>query len=417
MPVSVRKRSWVTSKGVKKQAWVADYVDQAGKRHIKSFDRKKDADAFEAGAKVEVAEGIHTADSTSITVAQAAALWLETCLQVGLEATTIDAYRQHVELHIKPFIGSVKLSQINIAAVRDFEDRLRAGDPSGEGARGAKPRSPAMVKRVRTSLGAILADAQERGLLARNVVRDLRARRTRGKEKHAEKRHKGKLRVGVDIPTREEIKAILDHAEGRWKPLLWTSVLAGLRSSELRGLRWDDVKFKEKEIHVTQRADRYKKMGPPKSDAGTRLIPLPPLLVNTLKAWKLACPTSDLDLVFPTGAGTIEYHVNIVQRGYLPAQERAGLIVPKRDKAGNLVIKDGKQVMEAKYTGLHALRHFFASWCINRRADGGLEMTPKMVQERLGHSSITMTMDVYGHLFPRIDDEEELAAAERSLLI
>ena len=73
-------------------------------------------------------------------------------------------------------------------------------------------------------------------------------------------------------------------------------------------------------------------------------------------------------------------------------------------------------VKRAKYTGLHALRHFYASWCINRKADGGLELPPKVVQERLGHSTIAMTLDVYGHLFPRHDDSEELAAAERALL-
>jgi integrase len=53
----------------------------------------------------------------------------------------------------------------------------------------------------------------------------------------------------------------------------------------------------------------------------------------------------------------------------------------------------------AKYTGLYSLRHFYASWCINRRADGGLELPAKVVQERLGHSSIAMTMNTYGHLF------------------
>jgi integrase len=70
-----------------------------------------------------------------------------------------------------------------------------------------------------------------------------------------------------------------------------------------------------------------------------------------------------------------------------------------------------------KYTGLHAFRHFFASWCINRKADGGLELPAKVVQERLGHaSSVTMTFDRYGHLFPRGDDTAELAAAEKALL-
>ena len=69
-----------------------------------------------------------------------------------------------------------------------------------------------------------------------------------------------------------------------------------------------------------------------------------------------------------------------------------------------------------KYPGPHSLRHFYASWCINRRVDGGLELPAKVVQERLGHSSIVMTMDTYGHLFPRSDDGSELAAAERALL-
>jgi integrase len=72
-------------------------------------------------------------------------------------------------------------------------------------------------------------------------------------------------------------------------------------------------------------------------------------------------------------------------------------------------------VVAPKYTGLHALRHFYASWCINRKANGGLELPGKVVQERLGHSSITMTMtmDTYGHLFPHGD---ALAEAERILL-
>jgi integrase len=76
---------------------------------------------------------------------------------------------------------------------------------------------------------------------------------------------------------------------------------------------------------------------------------------------------------------------------------------------------EGMLIKRAKYTGLHAFRHFYASWCINRRADGGLELPGKIVQERLDHSSIMLTMDVYGHLFPRGDDSAELAAAEGSL--
>ena len=77
-----------------------------------------------------------------------------------------------------------------------------------------------------------------------------------------------------------------------------------------------------------------------------------------------------------------------------------------------MVDQDGK----AKYTGMHCLRHFFASWCINRKVDGGRELPPKTVQELLGHASIMLTLDRYGHLFPKVDDSEEQDAAELALV-
>ncbi|MNE87393.1 Phage integrase family protein [compost metagenome] len=70
----------------------------------------------------------------------------------------------------------------------------------------------------------------------------------------------------------------------------------------------------------------------------------------------------------------------------------------------------------AKYTGLHSLRHFYASWLANRKEDGGLGLPMKIVQERMGHASIVMTAETYAHLFPRLDDGTELAQAANSLL-
>src|SRR6185369_6171399 len=92
------------------------------------------------------------------------------------------------------------------------------------GSEASAPRSPAMVRKIRGSLGSILADAQERGLVARNVVRELRSRRREGKERRAERRQKGKLKVGVDIPTPDEIKRILNAASGQLRPLLMTAI-------------------------------------------------------------------------------------------------------------------------------------------------------------------------------------------------
>jgi integrase len=398
--VSVRKRIWATRKGETKEAWIVDYADQNGKRHLKTFDKKKQADAFATTAKVQVRHGIHTADSESVTVTAAGRLWLAAAEKSQLERTTIDQYRQHLDLHIAPYLGRVKLSQLTAPMVREFEDKLSHGIPA-PGSEASAPRSPAMVRKIRGSLGSILADAQERGLVARNVVRELRSRRREGKERRAERRQKGKLKVGVDIPTPDEIKRILNAASGQLRPLLMTAIFTGLRASELRGLCWDDIDLKRAELHVRQRADRYGVIGKPKSETAERTIPLGPLVRTALREWKLACPRGEAGLVFPNGVGRIESHANIINRILIPLLRAAGV-----------TDDDG----EAKYTGLHALRHFYASWCINRRADGGLELPAKVVQERLGHASIVMTLDRYGHLFPRGDDGTEMAAAERNLL-
>jgi integrase len=393
--MSVRKRTWKTAKGETKTAWIVDYTDADGHRHIATKDTKKEADAYAATVTVDIGKGLHVAPSKSVTVAAAARAWLDG--GTHWERATHDTYTQHVTLHILPYLGKLKLTQLTVPGVRDFEDKLRKGAPAPGKDRGSK-RSDAMVRKIRITLGAILADAQERGLIAQNVVRSLQSARRRGKERQAERRQNGKLRIGVDIPTPQEIRAIVNAATGRWRPLFLTAIFTGLRASELRGLRWEDVNLRKAELRVHQRADKYNAMGKPKSEAGERTVPLPPIVVNTLREHKLAWRH---DLVFGNGVGRVENWSNIVQRGYYPIQIAAGVVT-----------KDGK----AKYTGLHALRHFYASWCINRKVDGGLELPPKTVQARLGHASVVLTLDRYGHLFPRGDDGAELAAAEHALL-
>src|SRR5271154_6190900 len=162
--MSVRKRAWMTSKGERKEAWVVDYVDQAGKRHLKSFAKKKPADNFAATANVEIRAGVHTADSASVTVAEAGRLWVETAGKGSprrdpLDPPPVEPHRQPLRLHIEPYLGNVKLSQLSAPMVREFEDKLRRGDmPEGAGSR---PRTRAMVRKVRVSLSSLLSDAQE----------------------------------------------------------------------------------------------------------------------------------------------------------------------------------------------------------------------------------------------------------------
>jgi integrase len=283
-------------------------------------------------------------------------------------------------------MGKLKLADLTLPRVRQLEDRLRERS------------SPVMVKKVLVSLSAILNDAQDRGLVAQNVMH-----RRRSKNDHVEARRKRRLEIGVDIPTVDEIREIVSHLRAkRERPLLLAAIFTGLRASELRGLRWQDVDLARAELHVRQRADRFAEIGPTKSAAGRRSVPLLPMVVNALREWKLACPPSPGNLVFPARNGGPIGLTVMTGRTLHPVGVRAGIVAA-----------DGKS---PKYTGFHSLRHFYASWCINRKEDGGLELPLKVVQGRLGHSSIKMTADVYGHLFPRGDDSAELAAAEKAFL-
>jgi integrase len=375
--MSVRKRKWTTSRGEEKTAWVVDYSDQEGDRHIETFEKKKDADAYQATVKVDVRHGVHTAPSKSVTVAEAAVRWIKNVEADGCERATVKQYQEHIRLHIAPRVGNVKLANLTPTRCEAFRDDLLA------------KLSRPMARKVLVSFKSILRAAK-------------RAHVADGISIKRDKRNERKLEVGRDIPTTDEIKRLIQAVNGtdlRRRALLTTAIFTGLRASELRGLRWQDIDLRHGELTVAQRADRYCAIGAPKSADSARKIPLGPAVLGAMKEWKLACPKGEADLVFPTTTGAIEHHKNML-RSLTPVMVAAGLA----DKAGR-----------PKY-GLHAFRHFFASWCINPEKRGGRELPVKVVQELLGHASIVMTLDIYGHLFPAGKDRTELAAAERALL-
>ena len=95
--MSVRKRVWTNGDGSQGEAWIAEYTDFDGKRRIRTFEKKRDADAFHASVAGELRSGLHVPDSQSVTVAEAGRLWLEGCEAASLERSTLDYYRQHLE--------------------------------------------------------------------------------------------------------------------------------------------------------------------------------------------------------------------------------------------------------------------------------------------------------------------------------
>src|SRR5262249_20862157 len=196
-------------------------VDQNGARHIQTFERKKDADDYHATVRVDVAKGVHTPQNKSLTVAVAAENWIKYVELEKRERTTVAQYRGHIDNHINPRLGRERLAKLTTPRIQVFRDELLAS------------LSRALAKKVLTSLKSLLKDAQRRGNAAQNVALSVSIKR--------DNRDKSRLKAGVDIPTPEEIKRIIHAATGNVRPLLIVAAFTGLRSSELRGLRWTDV--------------------------------------------------------------------------------------------------------------------------------------------------------------------------------
>jgi len=215
-------------------------------------------------------------------------LWLEQCEKDGLEFSTIRNRRQHLKHHVGPVIGSVRLSDLSTPLLYDFDGKLRD-----------KGTSIAMRRKILTNLKTALNFAQGRGLVAQNVALSIRIK------SDSRESSKGPLRPGVDFPSMSQLKLLIENAGPRRRPFIVTAIFTGMRLSELRGLPWSDVDLDAGVIHVRQRADEQQKIGPPKSKAGKRDIPLAPLVVNTLRQWREECPRGQLDLVFPNGVGTL----------------------------------------------------------------------------------------------------------------
>jgi integrase len=372
--MSTRKRTWKTAAGTK-VAWLADYRDKDGKRRAKTFERKKDADAWLAQTKVDIKSGTHVPESASITLKEAADLWLNR--PGNRERSTQKSYKEHVA-HIPPHLGRLKLTKVDGPTCEKFKDHLLQ--------RPERPLSEAMARKVMTSLRGILGNAQRLGYVGTNAAAGVKFDRS--------SRHKVKLKAGQHLPSKQEAHAMLNAAEGRWRPVLTVLLFCGLRASELRGLTWGAVDFEAKTLRVEQRANLWGEIGSPKSEAGQRTVPLSSMVHNALREWYLSEGQPKPDrLVFPY-KGKIETHLHL-WREIMAVQRDAGI-----------VNAEGK----AKYD-VHSLRHWFASYAIE------LGFTPKRLQELLGHSSVAMTFDLYGHLFPSAeDDAAKFEAGERAFL-
>lgn len=339
-----RKQQWVSVKGTKKDA----------EKRLAELLHQIDTGTFMKPSKTTVAEYLRR--------------WLEDYVRPNLSPRGFERYESIVRVHLIPSLGSIPLIQLRPEHIqRHYATRFS----DGLSARSVKYHHVVLHKALQTAI--------KWGLVSRNVT------------------------DGVDVPrpkltdvqtwNENEVAHFLEFSkDSPYYPLFYAALFTGMRRSELLALRWCDVDFIYSQISVNRslhhlRDGRYV-FSQPKSVKSRRTISLPPSAVLLLEEHKekreieraiLGIPLQDEDLVFSTLEGK-PLRPNTVSRAWNILATRCGL----------------------KVIRLHDARHTHASLMLRQ----GIH--PKIVQERLGHSSIQITLDIYSHVMPGI---QEAAAA------
>ena len=174
--------------------------------------------------------------------------------------------------------------------------------------------------------------------------------------------------IDGNVLNAQEVAKLIEHCSPRYQLLIKIAVMTGMRQGELLGAAWTDVDWNSNTLYV-RRVWRAKAFYEPKTRTSRRLIELPPSLITELKAWRLAVPKGDHDLIFPSATGKPEDAPNVLHRGLYPALRRAGL----------------------RKVRFHDLRHSAASLLLSQGVD------VVSVSRLLGHSSPAITLNMYSH--------------------
>ena len=295
-------------------------------------------------------------------LAQYVAVWLD-----GLEGlvlpSTVEAYAGRLQRHVLPRLADRRLDEIEVDDILTLISDLRKQGYSGT-----------TIAVTLTPLSRLFAHAVRRGLIEVNPVSKLdRSERPRVSRQER------------PVLNPEEIGRLLEAAQPRFRTLLATAILSGLRQGELLGLHWRDVDFDNQLIHVRTALDRKRRDVPPKTERAVRDVVLMPALAEALRQHKTETRFNHPDdYVFTTRTGTPHHAPHIGLRALKPALEKAGL-QPVR---------------------WHDLRHTFASLLVA----GGANIT--FVSRQLGHTSSQITLGIYAHLL----DGDEQARRTREML-
>ncbi len=336
--------------------WQARYRDPSGRERARNFTRKVDADRFLIGVESEKLRGQWIdPEAARIRLSEVAERWYSTT--APLKPKTRSGYRSLLNSRILPNLGDLQLRQIDPVVVREWVADLQEDGLSAS-----------RIRQARNVLHAVFKTAVDGSMINRNPV------------------------AGVKTPpvvtpprrylTADQVGKLADAIESPYDLLVLVLTYSGIRFGEAAALRRSDCDLEGSRLHIKESLAEVAgqlHFGTTKTHR-QRVVALPASIRDMLEDHLQGNDIASRGLVFTSPKGRPVRYSNFRRRQWTPAIERAGL------------------------TGLeiHELRHTAASLMINEGAD------PKLIQTQLGHSSISITYDIYGHLFP--DRLDELAA-------
>lgn len=344
--------------------WVCEITLEDHSRKSYYFKTEKEALAKQRQALNELAQGI-LATGPQQTLKQFLEYWLEDVYKMSVRVTTYRNARILVYKHLIPGLGHFKLQKLTAQHVQSFyAKKLKEGTVASR------------VKSIHTALHTALEHARRMKLVSINVSSDVELPQQKMPEKQP--------------LTPEQARSLLQHVkEHRLEGLLTLALATGMREGELLGLRWSDVDLEKGRLLVSRTMTYVTGYGfvegEPKTKKGKRNILLPEFVVETLKRHRMSqlekrlaagADWIDRNLVFPNDRGDFVFSSTLLRNFYTVLVE-AGL--PR--------------------IRFHDLRHSAATILLSMGVQG------KVVQELLGHSNISITMDVYGHVLPSMQKD------------
>ena len=344
--------------------YTARFTDRNGKRKQKYFKKLQECRNWLAEAQFQDEHGGINA-SADMTVDAWFEYWISNIKGKTVRWSTLGSYQDRYKKNIKEVIGSMVISDIKPMHCQNI---LNIMDNNGY--------VGSSMARTKATLSAMFSDACENGLISMNpVTKSVKCPKKPGKN--------------TKVLTLNEQEKFLDAAKESINYNHFLFILqTGVRSSELRGLKWDDIDFKNRIIHIRRNVTHDSNnnkfiIGELKTSSGQRDIPM------TQTAYDLLTAMKRRQMSYKQKVISFEFADHIFLN-------RNGKLLPNSNYDRYLEKICGKAGIER--ISMHTLRHTFATRCI----ESG--MKPKTLQKILGHANLSMTMDLYVHV---TEDEKE----------